>query len=236
MDFKSYEEIMNYLSQCVVEERNISRRLSEIGVSFFDEEKKGLKRRLKSLKEKFKFYNKFIENATTFDPDLLSSFLVTYLSKNTDSRYLVCKVERIESIGRSISHTYYRFVCSAKDILRLQIAGINVDKLIDFDDIRNNLQDRYIMINESNDYALMGCNGLCSSFESFPELLEVGKKLVDLHIAYPMMSDDERLAKVLCNTMTNCRLNWKVKSFNKKYPNGKPIGNMSLSEVFSGKR
>lgn len=236
MEFKNYEEIMNYLSMCAVDEVKISRRISEIGFSVFDVEKKELKNRLKKLKTEFKYYDNFIKSATMFEPDILVSFLVEYLSKNTDSRYLALKTERVVSCGRSFSRDYHKFICSATDVLRFQISGIDVDKYIEFETVQNNLQDRYIRINEANSYALMGCNGLCGNFESFPELLEVGKKLVDLKIAYPMMSDEDRLAKVLGNTMSNCRLNWKVKSFNRKFPNGKKVGDMSISEIFSSKR
>ncbi len=236
MEFNSYEEILNYLSLRVVEERNISKRISELGFSFFGEEKKELRSRLKKIKKDFKYYNHFIESATSFAPDLLAAFLVEFLSKNTNSRFLVCKAEKSDYCGRTYTHSNYKFICSAIDVMKMQISGIDVDARMDFSTLQNQLMSRYIRMNEEISYSLMDCNGLCRNFENFPELLEVGKKLVDLKIAYPMMSDEERLAKVLGNTLSNCRLNWQVKSFNKKYPNGKKIGDMSISEIFSSKR
>lgn len=236
MVYNSYEEIMQYLNDCAVEEINISRRISDIGFAPFDAGKAELKERLKKIKKEFKFYDRFIRSATTFDTDLLASFLSEYLSKHTDSRFLVCKSEKSESCGRSYAHYDLKYICSATDVMKLQIGDINVDSRIDFDTIQRNLDDRYIVLIEENSYSLMGCNGLCDSFESFPELLEVGKKLVDLKIAYPMMSDEERLATVYGNTKSNCRLNWQAKSFRKRFPNGKRISDMSLSEVYSSKR
>lgn len=236
MIYDSYESIMSYLSECVLEERKISKEISDIGFSPFDSEKKELKHKLKKIKDSFNYYNKFIEGATTFDPYLLSSFLVEYLSKNTDKRFVVCKAVKTESMGRSICTTYFKIICSAIDGMILHINGADMEKNIDYDAMQGYLHDRYIRINEEYACTLMGCSGLCSNFSAFPELMDVGKKLVDLKIAYPMMSDEERLGKVLGNTMTNCRLNWKAKSFSKKFPNGKSLNNMSLSEVFSNKR
>lgn len=235
MKYNSYEEIMQYLNNCAMEEINISRRISEIGFAPFDYEKSQLKDRLKYLKKEFKFYDKFIKNATSFYPNLLSQFLAAYLSKFTDSRFLVCSAESVESCGRSYSHSNLRFICSAVDVLKMQIEGINVDSRMDYSILKERLQDRYIRLNEDVCYALMGCDGLCDNFRNFPELVEVSKKLVDLKIAYPMMSDEERLATVYGSTKSNCRLNWQTKSFRKKIPNGKKVDSMSLSEVFSNK-
>ncbi|MDE5888730.1 MAG: hypothetical protein K2H20_01790 [Bacilli bacterium] len=236
MDYKSYDEIMSYLCSCVVRKEEITKRLDEIGFRLFNDEKRELRSQLKELKREFKYYNNFILSATRFDVDLLTCFLVDYLSKNTDTRYLACKAERSESCGRTYSYTKYRFVCSATDAMILQINGVNLDEYVSFSTIKDNLEDRYIKLNEDYYYSLLNCDGLNSGFENFPELLEAGKKLVDLKIAYPMMSDEERLSKVLGNTLSNGRLNWKTKTFNKKYPNGKRTMDMKLSEVFSSKR
>lgn len=236
MEYKSYDEIKNYLCSCAVREEEIAKRLSEIGFQFFNEEKRELRNQLKELKKEFKYYNKYIQSATSFDIDLLTSFLVDYLSKNTDTRYLACKAEKVESCGRTSSYSKYRFICSATDAMILQINGVNLDEYVSYSSINDNLEDRYIRLNEDYYSSLLGCDGLTGDFKNFPELLEVGKKLVDLHIAYPMMSDEERLSKVLGNTLSNCRLNWKTKSFNKKYPNGKRTSDLNLSEVFSSKR
>jgi len=78
MKYNSYEEIMQYLNNCAMEEINISRRISEIGFAPFDYEKSQLKDRLKYLKKEFKFYDKFIKNATSFYHNLLSKLTVFF--------------------------------------------------------------------------------------------------------------------------------------------------------------
>ncbi|MDE5888731.1 MAG: hypothetical protein K2H20_01795, partial [Bacilli bacterium] len=95
---------------------------------------------------------------------------------------------------------------------------------------------RYVELYESRFYILMGICGLFKEFVDFPELEDVAIRLVDLKIAHPSMSDEERLLRVLKNVKTNEENLSESEYFDKAYLNGKKLKSMSLSEVYSVKK
>ncbi len=238
---QSYEEIISFLEIIDKERKIINSKLSVMGFSLFDEEvrteKKRLKKRLKEIKYIFKYFNNLIKDYTTFDRKILLPFLAEYLSKNTDTKYVVCKGEDSVWTGKFYVYYYYDFIYPVSDILKFRYRRNNIDKPLDYDSLNQMASHRFISLDECSNYTLMNLNGLFKEFKEFPELEEVVERLINLKISCPYMSDEDRLLKVLYNVKSN-RDKYKINlPFDKDNLNGqKELNGMTLSEIYNFKK
>lgn len=235
---QSYEDMVVFLENLNNERKVINSQLSVMGISLFNDEikfnKKRLKRRLKEMKHIFNYFDDLIKEYTTFDSDILLPFLAEYLSKNTDTKYINCRGEEAVWRGKYWVYYYYNFIYPVKDILKFRARGYNIDETLDYDSLKDKSSGRFICLGEYSKYTLMDLNGLTEYFKDFPELNDVVKKLIDLKLLYPNMSDEERLTRVLSNVKSN-RSNLSD-SFSLNKENAIKLEDMNLSQIYSVKK
>lgn len=236
---QSYDDIMDFLDNLNCERRIINSQLAVMGVSLFDaearEKKNYLKKRLKEMKHIFKYFDRLFVEYTTFDREILLPFLAEYLSKNTDTKYVVTKGEDMVFCGKYYSYDYYYFIYPVKDILSFKCKGYNIDDCLDYDSLKNKASRNFLCLESYSSYNLMNLDGLVKPFSEFIELRDIAIKLINLKLLYPGMSNEERLICALSPVMSNRKFR-KEKGYSKEYINGKKLGDMSISEVYSVKK
>lgn len=237
---QNYEDIMNYLDNLNSEKKIINSQLAVKGISLFDaearEKKSKLKKRLKEIKHIFKYFDGLFAECTTFDKNILLPFLAEFLSKNTDTKYIICKGVSSIFTGKVWLYSYYNLIYPVKDILFFKREGYDIDSDISYSDLKRSTDSRIIDLNDKDSYTLMNLEGLLEEFSVFPELKDVVIRLIDMKLIYPEMSDEERLLRSLSNVKSNKDKSVMREPFDKEYPNGDKLEYMNLSEIYSAKK
>lgn len=231
---KNYENMMAFLDGITYEKSVLKRRLETTGVRVFDtesrEKRSNLKKRIKEIDTTLKYYDKLTRKLTTFDSELLLSFFSVFLSRETGEEYRACEGIRKVYNGKSWSVFYYDLVYPVKDLYKFEIEGYDLNEKLPCFGFEENTTSRYIDLSSDKEYTLMGIDGLTEEFKMFSELESVCRKIIDMKLSFPNISDALCLNRVLSTLKTNLsqensvvqnrfvyrpmRLDAKVKNFN----------------------
>lgn len=216
IDFSSAQGIRDYMNECFKVESRLEQEIDDMFISFFNPERhklkkrrKVIKNRLKKIRNNVKMCKRLLENYTTFDADIFLPFLRDYLTLKENENYeILLDVEELD-FGMAIATktyplnlygTHYNIVTTEEnyEILEDNQDSWSLADIDDIDDYLDNLDnDKYVCLEDEDEYTLLCGMKLDSDFKSYPYLYDVANELVDLKLSNPDMSDEERLESVL---------------------------------------
>lgn len=217
-DFKSYNEILNYLDKASELEMEYEEKLYSLRCSLFDKSYKVNKKKQEKINDKLDSIDEcvdkiycFIEDAVTFNDELFLEFMIRFLELIENKPYAV--VGEMVSYNNSVIDHNFGFlytpienVCSKFDIITSlenaeEIRKHRKSSLYDggvyINDVLNLIDDQqYICLKKRRSYCLLEGTSLSDSFAKYPYLLKVAILLIDLKLRYPQLSDEQRLSFV----------------------------------------
>ena len=239
-DFKSTNEILDYLDKASELELEYEEKLDDLKCSIFDKSYKINKKKQEKIYDKLDHIGEsidkihdFIMGAVTFDCDLFLEFMVKFLELMENKPYAV--VGQMVSYNSSIfehnfglTYTPIENVCyqyniitsleNAEEIRKLRKSSL-YDGGVHIDDVLNLIEDqKYICLKNKRSYCMLEGTTLKESFAMYPYLLKVAMVLIDLKLRYPQLSDVQRLSFVY----------YKVKNKKENPENQRPRGLVSV--------
>lgn len=201
-NLKSYEDIFNYLEYLNKEYDKTFSELNSITINVLDlsgkkakeEHKKDLMGRLIHYVSSYEECDRFLKDATTFRRQDIIRFLVDLFSVLYGKKYVVqCGIRDKKQVESVIT---YDLIISENDLSRFN-GEKNVIKDVDLAALFDNCSDCCLLLDNSVKFTLLDGVDLSPDFEDFPELMVAVRRLVDLKLVNPEMSDQKRLLTVL---------------------------------------
>lgn len=201
LGLKTYDDIVNYLSFIEGKYRETEEELSNIKIGLFTADKTKLKARKAKLEEDlekytdiYDYYDILFREATTFERRDFSLFIARYFSVVFGKSYEVqCGV-------RDVTESKYAkmcdFVASTEDLEKLE-KKYDLNGNVKMGEIIAECEDTCLYLGGTSRHRIFEDSELNSDFAEFPEILEAGRRLIDLKLSDPELSDQKRLMMVL---------------------------------------
>lgn len=228
MDLKSYDELIMTIREERGRISSIKDRLDELSINPFSKdrfERRKLKRMLEKIRSRIEDYKEVIDDATTFKRYKLLNFFCEYLSLTERENIVVTKFTEVEENDNySTGITYVALGSTLKNPGLTTLGFMN---MMDEDEEETHY---YVVSNEETSQALkytfdndmdaaidevdnVRCfyeteqiihladgTRLEDKYLVYPQLNAVFKRLVDLFLQYPDLSDEERFKKIIDET------------------------------------
>lgn len=227
MDLKSYDELIMAIREEKSRISSINDRLGNLSINPFSKdriERRKLKRTLEKIRCRIEDYKDIIDNATTFKRYKILGFFCEYLSLTERENFVVTKFTEVEeSDNYSTGLTYVTLGSTLKN------PGLTTLGLMNMMDEEEETH-YYVVSNEETSQALKYTfdndmdaaidevdNARCfyeteqvvhladgtrleDKYLVYPQLNDVFKRLVDLFLQCPDLSDEERFKKIIEET------------------------------------
>ncbi len=205
VNFKTYDEIVNYLGYINLEYNKSYQELNNISIGKFEitgkkdkeVQKRELRIKLLDYVLAYQQWDSFLKDATTFRRQDIVRFLAEYFSITYGTKYVV--ESDISDKKQVQSVIIYDLIVSERD-LKKNNGNNKMMKSLDFSTFFDSCSDCCLLLDNSLKFTLLDGINLSGNFEDFPELMTVARRLVDLKLTNPEMSDQRRLMSVLSGT------------------------------------
>ncbi len=207
---RTFNDIMDYLSYLEKKYGKIEKELKEMKIGFFSSDKKKLKNRKSKMEEEleritdiYEYYDNFFRTSTTFSRKDLSLFLSRYFALVYGKAYEVQHGVYDVSDGKYAKTC--DFIASSSDFDRID-KKYDLNKRVNLDQVMELCKDDCISLGGTKSHTLLADSELNSDFGAFPEIIEAAKKLINVKLSHPDLSDKERLEYVLKDMATDIEL------------------------------
>lgn len=216
-ELRSFDDIENYLHFIETEYNKSYDDLNSIVIGTFEikgkkskeEQKRDLRGQLLTYVRTYEHYDRFLKDATTFRRQDFIRFLADYFTIVYGRKYVV--KSGIKDGKQLQSVITYDLVISEDDLDRFS-SDSKVLESLDFKSLFDSCHDCCLLLNDSLKFTLLDGKNLSEDFEDFPELMAAGRRLVDLKLSNPEMSDQKRLMSILSNTCLDLKGSYDVSS------------------------
>lgn len=203
LGLRTYDDIVDYLSFIEEKYKQVEEELSEIKIGVFTRGKADLKAKKQKLEKElerytdiYDYYDNLFREATTFERKDFSEFIAKYFS------VVFGKTYEVQRGVRDISESKYAkqcdFIASTEDFEKLD-KKYDLNGPVKMSNVIEECSDTCLYLGGTSKHTIFDDSELNSDFADFPEILEAGKRLIDLKLLNPGLSDKKRLMIVLRN-------------------------------------
>lgn len=207
---RTFDDIIDYLSYLERKYAQIEKKLSELKIGFFSADKKKLKAKkakmeaeLDRISDTYDYYDKLFSESTTFARKDLSSFLTKYFALVYGKTYEVQR--EVYDTSESKYAKTCDFIASSEDFSRID-KKYDLTKQVNMDKVMELCKDDCICLGGTKTHVLLADSEMHSDFSAFPEIIEAAKKLINVKLSHPNLTDKERLDYVLKEMATDIEL------------------------------
>lgn len=215
-DLTSFDEIVKFVKACYNIEDKLQDEIINMGTLLFNprkdelrERKRKIKKNLNEIRDNMEWCRKQIYEFTTFEKDLFLPFMKDYLSLVEKEKYeLMLNIEEMDFAMALATKTYplnlfgdnYNIITTQenRELLIDSKDSWGLADVDDIDDFLDNISDgKYICLEDEDYYTLIDGYSLAEEFENYPYLFDLGKKIVNMRLMDPSLSDSEVLDSIL---------------------------------------
>lgn len=188
--FRTYDDIVKYLE---FSEKEYNETFEELNKNRRTE----YKRKLINCIVSYDQCDKFLKDSTTFRRQDLVRFLVDYFSVVYNKKYVF--ESGVTDKKQNNPVISYDLIVSEEDLIRFK-GDKDILRSVNFEEFFDRCNDCCLLLDNSLKFTLLDGVELSSDFKDFPELMAVVRKLVNLKLSNPEMSDQRRLMIILSDT------------------------------------